>query len=92
LPYFTLTPTFSICPKHGYLSGEHKFCPKCDEEAGYREIAADVPAEALAKAGEMAVHPSGLEIPVKPVEEQLIPEAASANQSGNERNIINAIA
>ena len=37
LPYFTLTPTFSICPKHGYLSGEHKFCPKCDEEIGYHE-------------------------------------------------------
>ncbi|HAI74506.1 MAG TPA: ribonucleoside triphosphate reductase [Candidatus Moranbacteria bacterium] len=29
LPYFTLTPTFSICPAHGYLSGEHQFCPKC---------------------------------------------------------------
>ncbi|MEM1563619.1 MAG: ribonucleoside triphosphate reductase [Candidatus Bathyarchaeia archaeon] len=29
LPYFTLTPTFSICPTHGYLSGEHKQCPKC---------------------------------------------------------------
>lgn len=35
LPYFTLTPTFSVCPKHGYLSGEHKYCPKCDEEIGY---------------------------------------------------------
>ncbi len=32
LPYITITPTFSICPKHGYLDGEHKFCPKCDEE------------------------------------------------------------
>ena len=32
LPYYTLTPTFSICPVHGYLSGEHFFCPKCDEE------------------------------------------------------------
>lgn len=31
LPYITITPTFSICPKHGYLEGEHKFCPKCDE-------------------------------------------------------------
>lgn len=41
LPYFTITPTFSICPKHGYLSGEHKFCPKCDEEIGYKE---EVPA------------------------------------------------
>jgi len=29
LPYFTLTPTFSICPSHGYLNGEHKHCPKC---------------------------------------------------------------
>ncbi len=35
MPYFTITPTFSICPKHGYLSGEHKYCPKCDEEAEY---------------------------------------------------------
>lgn len=35
LPYFTLTPTFSICPKHGYLVGEHRFCPKCDQEIGY---------------------------------------------------------
>ena len=29
LPYITLTPTFSICPVHGYLFGEHFFCPKC---------------------------------------------------------------
>lgn len=32
LPYLTITPTFSICPVHGYLSGEHEFCPKCDAE------------------------------------------------------------
>lgn len=32
LPYITVTPTFSICPTHGYLAGEHAFCPKCDEE------------------------------------------------------------
>ncbi len=32
LPYVTITPVFSICPKHGYLAGEHKFCPICDEE------------------------------------------------------------
>lgn len=32
LPYITVTPTFSICPHHGYLSGEHEFCPRCDEE------------------------------------------------------------
>ncbi len=29
LPYFTLTPTFSICPVHGYIAGEHYTCPKC---------------------------------------------------------------
>lgn len=32
LPYYTLTPTFSVCPKHGYLAGEHHFCPKCEAE------------------------------------------------------------
>ena len=32
LPYITVTPTFSICPKHGYLAGEHEFCPRCDEK------------------------------------------------------------
>lgn len=35
LPYITITPTFSICPKHGYIAGEHDYCPKCDEEIGY---------------------------------------------------------
>jgi ribonucleoside-triphosphate reductase (formate) len=32
LPYITITPTFSICPKHGYLGGRHDFCPKCDAD------------------------------------------------------------
>ncbi len=32
LPYITVTPLFSVCQKHGYLSGEYEFCPKCDEE------------------------------------------------------------
>ena len=32
LPYITVTPLFSVCEKHGYLSGEHEFCPHCDEE------------------------------------------------------------
>lgn len=36
LPYITITPTFSICPKHGYLAGEYDFCPKCDEEIGIK--------------------------------------------------------
>ncbi|MCD4740298.1 ribonucleoside triphosphate reductase [archaeon] len=32
LPYFTITPTFSICPEHGYIFGEHFNCPKCRGE------------------------------------------------------------
>lgn len=32
LPYITVTPTFSICPCHGYISGEHEYCPKCESE------------------------------------------------------------
>ncbi|UMX47692.1 MAG: ribonucleoside triphosphate reductase [Candidatus Nealsonbacteria bacterium DGGOD1a] len=32
LPYITLTPTFSICPTHGYIEGEHFTCPKCTIE------------------------------------------------------------
>ena len=40
LPYITITPTFSICPVHGYLSGEHEFCPRCDEELLQRKITA----------------------------------------------------
>jgi len=32
LPYFTLTPTFSICSSHGYLNGEQKICPVCKQE------------------------------------------------------------
>ncbi|PCI25461.1 ribonucleoside triphosphate reductase [Candidatus Peregrinibacteria bacterium] len=34
LPYITISPTFSICPHHGYLTGEHDYCPKCDKELG----------------------------------------------------------
>jgi len=29
LPYLTITPTFSICPQHGYVSGHHETCPTC---------------------------------------------------------------
>jgi len=45
IPYITITPTFSICPKHGYLPGEHAFCPRCDKEKladkGFHEFSAD---------------------------------------------------
>ncbi len=32
LPYFTITPTFSICPQHGYINGEHQICPECGNQ------------------------------------------------------------
>jgi len=41
LPYITLTPTFSICPKHGYIAGEHEFCPLCDEELVKNGVSSD---------------------------------------------------
>ncbi len=41
LPYITITPTFSICPKHGYLNGEHAYCPKCDaDQIARKQLAA----------------------------------------------------
>lgn len=48
LPYITVTPVFSICPRHGYLSGEHEFCPVCDEELLARKQAEASLAEARA--------------------------------------------
>jgi ribonucleoside-triphosphate reductase len=47
LPYVTITPTFSICPVHGYISGEHEFCPKCDDSllAGKHEHSANESAQ-----------------------------------------------
>lgn len=37
LPYITITPLFSVCPVHGYLVGEHEYCPKCDDEILQKE-------------------------------------------------------
>jgi hypothetical protein len=35
LPYITISPVFSICPKHWYVIWEHDYCPKCDKELWY---------------------------------------------------------
>jgi anaerobic ribonucleoside-triphosphate reductase len=32
LPYYTITPTFSVCPDHGYIAGQHQFCPTCEAQ------------------------------------------------------------
>lgn len=39
LPYFTLTPTFSVCPIHGYIAGEHHVCPQCVAEGSRKTLA-----------------------------------------------------
>jgi len=39
IPYITVTPVFSICPKHGYIQGEVKYCPECDRELIARKSA-----------------------------------------------------
>ncbi|CAB3740990.1 Anaerobic ribonucleoside-triphosphate reductase [Achromobacter ruhlandii] len=44
LPYITVTPTFSICPNHGYLAGHHEFCPKCDAELQAKQASCCAPA------------------------------------------------
>ena len=56
LPYITVTPTFSICPKHGYLSGKHEFCPHCDSDLLARKQAAQSDAEAQAEHHDKAGH------------------------------------
>lgn len=48
LPYITITPTFSICPKHGYIPGRHDFCPICDAELIAKKRAALVAKEKAA--------------------------------------------
>ena len=39
IPYFTISPTFSVCPVHGYLKGEQFFCPKCKAEKEQKILA-----------------------------------------------------
>jgi len=36
-PYITITPTFSICPTHGYISGEHFTCPRCEAKGRHQD-------------------------------------------------------
>ncbi|HII71616.1 TPA: ribonucleoside triphosphate reductase, partial [Candidatus Woesearchaeota archaeon] len=44
LPYFTITPTFSVCPKHGYIAGRHEECPyeESDVEEEYGEVSSQL--------------------------------------------------
>jgi ribonucleoside-triphosphate reductase len=42
LPYFTISPTFSICPVHGYIPGNHTFCPHPHSEAELEKFGVDV--------------------------------------------------
>lgn len=47
IPYFTISPTYSVCPVHGYIAGEHFECPKCkaEKEAELRKKLAELEAE-----------------------------------------------
>jgi len=56
LPYFSITPTFSVCPIHGYLPGKHEFCPypHKDEEIEKFGIEIEVPVSLLTKLPEKA--------------------------------------
>lgn len=45
LPYFSITPTFSVCPVHGYLAGEHKFCPYDHSPEELRKYGVEVDTE-----------------------------------------------
>jgi ribonucleoside-triphosphate reductase len=58
LPYLTLSPTFSICPKHGYIAGEHEYCPKCDVEIGFTSEHAAQEAKAAANHEAIAPEPA----------------------------------
>jgi ribonucleoside-triphosphate reductase len=52
IPYITITPTFSICPIHGYLQGALEYCPKCDEELIKQKVLVDkILGEDCAKCG-----------------------------------------
>jgi len=56
VPYFTITPTFTICPVHGYIPGEHFTCPFYEDEPGYEQrAAAGDPMSATAEADSRAV-------------------------------------
>jgi ribonucleoside-triphosphate reductase len=48
LPYYTLTPTFSICPVHGYIAGEHSYCPHDHSEEELARFGIRVPTEEAA--------------------------------------------
>ena len=61
LPYFTISPTFSICPIHGYLSGEHEYCPKCDAEIANAEKMQSPVSDDIIEAEEMEKRVKDLE-------------------------------
>ena len=51
LPYFSITPTFSICPVHGYIPGRHDFCPYPHSEEDLQKygIEVELPITVLSK-------------------------------------------
>lgn len=68
MPYFTITPTFSVCPIHGYLSGEHEYCPKCDAEL------AEIEASPISVAEDVAIEKKNEELLEKNDLEEIAPK------------------
>jgi ribonucleoside-triphosphate reductase (formate) len=84
LPYFTITPTFSICPIHGYLMGEHEYCPKCDEAIAEKASTLSVSESAeIQKEPNEILGESAVELPKKM--EQTVVVSAFGNSKLNIR-------
>jgi len=89
LPYFTITPTFSVCPKHGYISGEHHYCPICDEENGYKDTTELVGEQRT----EVEVHKQRESVEaINPIEPIKKVDKIVENNIKTDRNIIESIA
>jgi len=88
LPYFTISPTFSICPIHGYLAGEHEYCPKCDQETEILEKEGEkIKSEVVANEGaepSIVVSEDSIEVVESNVErEVLVPMRSKLNLGGD---------
>jgi len=97
LPYFTISPTFSVCPVHGYLSGEYEYCPKCDLEIAESEsnvavvkddVIVEVSDEEVAVAEGVGVEEPKLIVPTITVKGDIITvvEVPSGHGSDSELN------
>jgi ribonucleoside-triphosphate reductase (formate) len=81
MPYFTITPTFSICPIHGYIPGEHEYCPKCDEEFNESMLKVDKEEEQISYGDEAE------DVSVKKTDEILDSQLKRGGERWQEQNV-----